>query len=181
MNFNLKISSFNKKKKKLIYWLCIILFVILILEIFLYAFFENKDNEKELDTWLGWYCFNSKFVTNGKSFSDRNEIYIFKINGDYYAELICNGVPHPARLLGYVKGNENSINIFFKDILPGDSLYEENRYEDDELLVALLYEDSELYTSWHALRREYSIILEKGLYYRKVRQYSEDGELLDAP
>lgn len=77
------------------------------------------------------------------------------------------------RSLGYVKGNENSIDIFFKEALPGDSLYENDRYKEDELLVVLSYADMELQTSWYAFRQEYPNLWEKeegieGIYFKKI-------------
>lgn len=102
------------------------------------------------------------------------EISIFKINEDYYAEIICScELQTEIRLLGHVKGDENSIDIFFRDILPGAGLYEGGRYEKNELLIALSYTDMELQSTWYALRKEYPNLWEKeeglrGTYFKKT-------------
>lgn len=167
----MKIKYFNgKEKRKLIYLLDIMLFVILIFEISVHCFIEAKENKRELDTWLGCYHFSAELEEGWRDY----EISIFKINGNYYVELTRGYALKPeTRSLGYVKGNENSIDIFFKEALPGDSLYENDRYKEDELLVVLSYADMELQTSWYAFRQEYPDLWEKeegieGIYFKKI-------------
>lgn len=151
------------------------LFVILIFEIFTLYLFKKEENRKRLDTWLGEYYYSAKSDEGWREY----EISIFKINENYYAELTCScDLRIEIRLLGYVKGNENSIEIFFRDILPGDSLYENNRYKKDELLVVLTYEDMELQTSWYAFRQNPDLCNKEeeieGIYFKKIEWFSDD-------
>lgn len=173
MSLDMKSIPFRinrKEKRKLIYLINVLLAVVLISEIYFFYFSEIKENEKELDTWLGYYFFSAELEVGWRDY----EISIFKIKGKYYAELTRSYALQPeTRSLGYVKGDKNSINIFFKDILPGDSLYENDRYKEDELLIALSYADKELQTSWYALRQEYPKLEEKGeevkgIYFKKI-------------
>lgn len=130
----------------------------------------------KLDIWMGRYGFTDTFEHNSGEinyFVDY-EIIIYKDDGKYYAELEGNGWFLQTRSLAYVEGDENSIDIFFKSSLPGDSLYGiVERYEKDELMLTLSYDDSELISSWHVLRKEHPIFIEseeeiKGVYFEKL-------------
>lgn len=71
------------------------------------------------------------------------------------------GLDPDTRTLGYIKGDKKLINIYFEDTFPEDSLYEDDRYKKNELLVTVSYVDTELQTSWYALRKEYPILCEE--------------------
>ncbi|MDE7283960.1 MAG: hypothetical protein K2N85_10335 [Lachnospiraceae bacterium] len=136
------------------------------------SIYENN----KLDIWMGRYGFTDTFEHNSGEinyFVDY-EIIIYKDYGKYYAELEGNGWFLQTRSLAYVEGDENSIDIIFKSSLPGDSLYGMvERYEEDELMLTLSYDDSELISSWHVLRKEHPIFIEsveeiKGIYFEKL-------------
>ncbi|MBD5494205.1 MAG: hypothetical protein HDR12_07480 [Lachnospiraceae bacterium] len=136
----------------------------------------NKYESNKLDTWMGRYGFTDTFEHNSGEinyFVDY-EIIIYKDDGKYYAELEGNGWFLQTRSLAYVEGDENSIDIIFKSSLPGDSLYGiVERYEEDELMLTLSYDDSELISSWHVLRKEHPIFTEseeeiKDIYFEKL-------------
>lgn len=134
---------FNRKgKRKFILWLNIILLILFV--IFTYVLYKKEGNKKRLDTWLGGYYYSAKSDEGWRE----HEISIFKINKNYYAEIICScDLRMEIRLLGYVKENENSIDIFLKDILAGNNPDKDGRYKKDELLIVLPYTDMELHTS----------------------------------
>lgn len=85
-----------------------------------------------------------------------------------------NGWFLQTRSLAYIEGNENSIDILFKSSLPGDSLYgSAERYEEEELMLTLSYDGTQLISSWHALRNEHPVFIEsveeiKGIYFDKI-------------
>ncbi len=149
--------------------------VILILVVLYY--FLTAYRAEELDTWIGKYDYTKTYEHNdveGMAYVIDYEIIIFKIDGDYYAKLTGDGWFTQKRSLGYVEGDNNSINIYFKENMPGDSLYQNgiDRYEEGELLITLSYVGSELHTSWHALRDAFLTLCDiegeiEGVYFEK--------------
>lgn len=159
-----------KTRKYFLIWTLVIL-------ILLVLYFPLSEYRAEnLDMWIGKYDYGETYEHNSgeMSYFIDYEIFIFKIDGDYYAKLTGDGWFTQKRSLGYVKGDENSIDIYFKQNMPGDSLYKEgiNRYEENELLITLSYVGSELHTSWHTLREAFPILCDiegeiEGIYFEK--------------
>ena len=131
---------------------------------------------KKLDVWTGEYVFSDTFEHNSGEmhYVVDYEIIIYRDDRKYYAELEGDGWFLQTRSLAYIEGDENSIDILFKSSLPGDSLYgRAERYEEDELMLTLSYDGSELISSWYALRNEHPIFIEseeeiKGIYFDKI-------------
>ncbi|MCM1232911.1 MAG: DUF5991 domain-containing protein [Ruminococcus flavefaciens] len=152
--------------------IAVILFMILIVGIYiLRTVYEGK----QLDGWIGKYVFTDSFEHNSGeiNYYVDYEIIIYQDDGRYYAELEGNGWFLQTRSLAYIEGDKNSIDIIFKSTLPGDSLYEyAERYETDELMLTLSYDDSELISTWYALRMEHPVFIEsteeiRGCYFKK--------------
>lgn len=158
----------------------ILFFVILMAGVY---FQKTIYESKKLDVWTGQYVYSDAFEHNSGeiSYCVDYEIIIYRDDGRYYAELEGNGWFLQTRSLAYIEGNENSIDIIFKNTLPGDSLYgREDRYEADELMLTLVYDGSELITAWHALRREHPVYIEsteeiKGNYFEKKSERAMRG------
>lgn len=152
-----------------------LIFIVLFIFLFVIVLYRVKliQNRKELDTWLGKYTYSETFEHNGEEINYwvGYDLIIYKVDGQYYAELRGDGWFLQTKSLAYIKGNGNSIDIFFKETLPGDSLYgKTERYEEDELMVTLTHQGSELYSVWHVLRREHPIFCEykgeiEGIYF----------------
>lgn len=106
------------KMRKYIF-ICLPVTLILIV---LYYFVVTVCHTEELDTWKGTYNYSETYDHNdgeGEWYFIDYEIMIFKIDGDYYAKLTGNGWFTQKRLLGYVKGDKNSIDIYLKENMPG--------------------------------------------------------------
>lgn len=83
---------------------------------------------ERLDRWIGKYDYAETYEHNdggGMWYFINYEIIIFKIDGDYYAKLTGDGWYTQKRSLGRVIGNKNSIDIYFMENMPGDSLGKE--------------------------------------------------------
>lgn len=129
--------------------------IALILEFFCLNYLKREENKRELSTWLGGYCYCGQLEDGKRCYT----IDIYEIDRKYYAELVRrNGLEPDTRTLGYVKGGGKSINIYFEDTLPGDSLYEDDRYKKNELLMILSHTDTELQTSWYTFRQEHPVL-----------------------
>lgn len=143
--------------------------VILLLALSYYG--QKERNREELDAWLGAYSFSKLYKFDNENIDVRFELIIYKDDGNYYAEFKNTGYSQQkedfsillqSRSLAYIKGNEESIDIYFKSTLPGDSLYgESERYKRNELLLTLTFSDSGLQSSWHALQGEEPVLREK--------------------
>ncbi len=140
-------------------------------------YFLSTYSKGVLDKWIGKCDYTKTYEHNdveGMAYVIDYEIIIFKMDGDYYAKLTGDGWFTQKRSLGYVEGDNNSINIYFKENMPGDSLYQNgiDRYEEGELLITLSYVGSELHTSWHALRDAFLTLCDiegeiEGVYFEK--------------
>ncbi|MCI8775691.1 MAG: hypothetical protein HFI50_17635 [Lachnospiraceae bacterium] len=166
----------HRKIRRTCYTVMIIILFLVILLMAGVPFQKTIDESKKLDIWIGQYVFSDAFEHNSGEihYCVDYEIIIYRDGGRYYAELEGNGWFLQTRSLAYIEGNENSIDIIFKNTLPGDSLYgREERYEVDELMLTLFYDGSELISTWHALRREHPVYIEgtkeiKGNYFEKI-------------
>lgn len=166
----------NKVRGEHRLWIKVILIVSSII-LFIIAVYWTKlmQNRKELDSWLGKYTYSEAFEhSSGEiNYWVGFDMIIYKVDGKYYAELRGEGWFLQTKSLASIKGNENSIDIFFKETLPGDSLYGiAERYEEDELMVTLTRQGLELYSVWHVLRQEHPILCEnkgeiEGIYFVK--------------
>lgn len=124
--------------------------IVLILGFFCLNYLKREENKRELSTWLGGCCYCGQLEDGKRCYT----IDIYEIDRKYYAELVRrNGLEPDTRILGYVKRDGKSINIYFEDTLPGDSLYEDDRYKKNELLMILSHTDTELQTSWYTFRQ----------------------------
>lgn len=176
MHICMETNKSLEKNKGLIFLILKILIMLFVI-IFLIGLFLVKETGKrdELDDWLGMYGYFEAFehIDGVVNYTVNYEIIIYKDEQTYYAELRGNGWFLQTRSLAYVEGDENSINIIFKQTLPGDYLYGRvERYEKDELLITLTYEKSELISSWYALQHEYPVWWDseepmKGIYFTK--------------
>lgn len=135
------------------------------------------NKRKALNNWLGKYGYSETYPHNSGDmyYVVDYEITIYEDRGIYYAELTGSGWFLSTRSLAYVEGDRNSIDIIFKQTLPGDSLYGEmERYEKDDLLITLTYNNSELYSLWYELQQEHPFLcdseeLMKGAYFIKLK------------
>lgn len=151
-------------KGMIIFVIAFIIFLFLAL-----TFYREKAmNTKVPDTWIGIYSYSEFYTFDNENIDVDFELIIYKDGGNYYAEfknvgyllgkkgfseLLCS------RSLAYIKGNEESIDIYFKRTLPGDSLYgTSERYKRNELLLTLTYSGSELQSTWRALQGEEPVL-----------------------
>ena len=121
-------------------------------------------NSDDLDIWLGAYSYSELYKFDDENVDVEFGLIIYKVDGNYYAEFKNSGyslrtqdysVLLQSRSLAYIKGNGESIDIYFKRTLPGDSLFGiSERYKSNELLLTLTYSDSGLQSTWHALQVE---------------------------
>lgn len=170
MKTNKNVEKISVHIKRLI---IITFFIILSVGLYCYKTIYERN---ELDVWTGQYVFSDAFEHNSGeiNYCVDYEIIIYRDNEKYYVELEGNGWFLQTRSLAYVEGNKNSIDIIFKSTLPGDSSYGSvERYETDELMLTLSYDDSELISIWHVLRKEHPIFYEnteeiKGSYFEKI-------------
>lgn len=116
------------KKNTIIFVIAFIIYLFLAL-----AFYREKAMDtKVLDTWIGIYSYSEFYKFDNENIDVDFELIIYRDEGNYYAEfknvgyllgekgfseILCS------RTLAYITGNEESINIYFKKTLPGDSLY----------------------------------------------------------
>lgn len=149
------------------------------------------DNRKELDTWLGVYGYSEMYGNDEERIQLDFDIMIYKVNNNYYAEFENRGYSFnpksyelflETRSLAYIKGNEDSIDIFFKETLPGDSLYEmEKQYKEGELMLTFTRKETGLYTMWYALKQEHPVLCEnesatEDIYYIKLYDNNNEKE-----
>ena len=140
-------------------------------------------NVKELDTWLGRYSYSELYKFDNENVDVNFELIIYKDDGNYYAEFKNIGyslrkkdysVLLQSRSLAYIKGDEESIDIYFRQTLTGDSLYGiSERYKKNELLLRRTTSDSELQTLWYELQEEEPVLGEseekvQGVYFTKI-------------
>lgn len=167
-------ENMNKDRgqhQRMIKVILIVFFIILFLCVLHWA--KLIKNRKGLDTWLGEYTYSEEFEhNNGESgYWVGYDIIIYKVDSKYYAELRGDGWFLQTKSLAYINGDKSSINIFFKETLPGDSLYGiVERYEEDTLMVTLTQQDGQLYSEWYALRQEHPVLCEdkgkiEGIYF----------------
>lgn len=74
---------------------------------------------------------------------------IYKENDYYYSELYIFGFQTNQHILAKVTGNQDFINLRFKDYFP-DNVFE--TYEKGEILLSLKKDDTELITYWGELQ-----------------------------
>jgi len=169
----MKINKSFERNKDLIIKILIIFFLAIF--VLLFYFVKVIDRRKELDGWLGKYDYAESYEHNSgeMKYVVDYDIIIFKDGKNYYAELCGNGWFLETRSLAYIKGDKNSIDIIFKQTLPGDSLYGvKERYDKDDLLITLTYDNSELQSSWYALQQEHPFLCDseeqmEGTYFNK--------------
>lgn len=157
------------KYKKILLSLILVMIVI----VSIVSFIKLKPDNK-LDVWLGRYNYFESFPhSSGQiNYVVDYEIIIYKVGKNYYAELTGNGWQLQTRSLAYVEGDENSVQIYYLQTLPGDILYEAaERYDADELLITFTYDtDSKLQSLWGSLQREYPTFSDErmeGAYFEK--------------
>lgn len=142
-------------------FLSVFIIVTFLFEIYKYA--EAIERLKELDDWVGYYTyfdesediyveFSIRIYNDGRKYYAEIENWVFFSQIDYFY----------SRSLAYIKGNTNSIDIYFRSTLPGDSLYgAEERFNKNELMITLEHteNDSRIYSTWYVFNRENPIIL----------------------
>ena len=160
------------KKNKIV--ILVIIFVVYLISSFIFLNLKKNNN---LDNWLGSYNYTAIFphgTDKDMNYVIDYNILIYKEEGNYYAKIINDGWFTQTRSLAQIIGNKYSIDIKFLETLPEDSLYGEvERYERNEILLNLNYNESELQTLWLALRSEHPTFAENndsitGIYFKKI-------------
>lgn len=145
------------QKKEPIHFKWITVIIVLMILVVGICCHKTIYERKSLDVWTGQYTFSDTFEHNSGEmyYVVDYELIIYRDGGTYYAELEGNGWFLQTRLLAYIEGDENSIDILFKSSLPGDSLYGTvERYE----------EIKGIYFEKNTLKEQYG---DKALYFRK--------------
>ncbi len=156
----------------------------------LFSYGKTVNNRKKLDTWIGVYGYSEVYEYDEERIQIDFDIMIYKIDENYYAELENKGyIFYPKsyelflemRSLAYIKGDGDSIDIFFKGNMPGDSLYGmEERYKEGELMLTLTRKEDGLYSAWYALKQEHPVLCEmeniaEDIYYIKLYENSNEN------
>ena len=127
-------------------------------------FWLRKDKEDNLYSWSGVYNYSETFPhaqAEDLNYFIGYKIYIYEKQGEYFAEVSSNGWQIESKSLAYVTGDETSIDLVFMETMPDDSLYGTcERYEKDDVLLSLSWQNGTLETNWKKLCNEHPAFIE---------------------
>lgn len=131
-----------------------------------YLYEKGEENQylRSLSSWSGVYNYAETFPhaqAEGLNYFIGYKIYIYEKQGEYFAEVSSNGWQIESKSLAYVTGDETSIDLVFMETMPDDSLYGTcERYEKDDVLLSLSWQNGTLETNWKKLRNEHPAFIE---------------------
>lgn len=140
-------------------------FIVVTLLFEIYKYVEVIERPKELDDWVGYYTYT--YLNKSEDIYIEFSIRIYNDGRRYYAEIENWGDYSQtgyfySRSLAYIKGNTNSLDIYFRSTLPGDSLYgTQERFDKNQLMITLKHtdDDSRLHSTWYVLDRGSPVML----------------------